>query len=171
MKADCIGEFEFTIQAECGECIDTGADDDCEVCQGGIQYERKVTVPWDTCKQIYKRMAEIAAAGVTLRNEQWDYRVYLKWAESVIEKLDPNGIGMLADDLAKEAMVLPNPRTTQLTVPEGWKLVPWQLNEEMVKAFNRADAWFRNGIGQSPDTQWRQMLKAAPQPPTGQEGA
>lgn len=60
MKADCIGEFEFTIQAECGECIDTGADEDCEVCQGGIQYERKVTVPWDTCKQIYKRMAESA---------------------------------------------------------------------------------------------------------------
>ena len=35
-------------------------DEDCEVCQGGIEYEQKVTVPWTTCKQIYKRMAESA---------------------------------------------------------------------------------------------------------------
>jgi hypothetical protein len=57
MKAEFMGEFEFTIEAECGECIDTGEDEDCEVCQGGIVYERKVTVPWTTCKRIYKAMA------------------------------------------------------------------------------------------------------------------
>ena len=60
MKAECMGEFEFTIEAECGECIDVGEDEDCEVCQGGIVYERKVTVPWTTCKEIYKRMTKCA---------------------------------------------------------------------------------------------------------------
>ena len=158
MKADCIGEFEFTIQDACGECIDTGADEDCEVCQGGIEYERKVTVPWNTCKQIYKRMAESAAAGFTQSNEQGDYREYLEWAESVIEELDPHGIGIYPEDLAKAAMALPSHGITQLAVPKGWKLVPIQMTDEMWDAV-------RAGQSCTTDLIWKRALEAAPEPP------
>ena len=60
MKAECIGEFSFTIPDHCGECLDVGADSDCPVCGGEIEYQRQVDVPWDTCKEIYKAM--LAAA-------------------------------------------------------------------------------------------------------------
>lgn len=61
MKAECANEFAFTVPAECGECIDVRPDDDCEVCGGAIIYQREITVPWDVCKKIYKKMALLAS--------------------------------------------------------------------------------------------------------------
>ncbi|MGC6958985.1 hypothetical protein ACP0JK_29085 [Pseudomonas aeruginosa] len=60
MKAECIGEFSFYIRAACAECLDAGTDSDCHVCGGDIEYDQKIEVPWDTCKEIYKAM--LAAA-------------------------------------------------------------------------------------------------------------
>ena len=47
------GEFFETVTMECGECIDGGAEDGCEVCDGNIKYQQKVTVSWTTIKEIY----------------------------------------------------------------------------------------------------------------------
>jgi hypothetical protein len=60
MKAECIGEFTFKRENTCYECFEN-ADSSCVICAGEIDYTETITVPWDTCKKIYKAMA-IAAA-------------------------------------------------------------------------------------------------------------
>lgn len=60
MKAACIGEFSFGITMACGECVDCGADSDCPVCGGEVEYTQRITAPWDTCKEIYKAMLDAA---------------------------------------------------------------------------------------------------------------
>lgn len=60
MKAECIGEFSFTVPQHCMECLDVGADEDCEVCGGAVEYQQSITVPWDTCKAIYAKMLDAA---------------------------------------------------------------------------------------------------------------
>jgi len=64
MKAECVGEFSFEIEESCNACASHGADSDCEVCEGEVEYTRTVYVPWDVCKDIYKMMAEVAARGI-----------------------------------------------------------------------------------------------------------
>ncbi|HFH3169829.1 hypothetical protein [Pseudomonas aeruginosa] len=64
MKAECIGEFSFYIRAACAECLDAGTDSDCHVCGGDIEYDQKIDVPWDTCKEIYKAMLAAAPGKV-----------------------------------------------------------------------------------------------------------
>ena len=63
MKAECIGEFTFDVERVCTHCAVAFHDEDheCEVCDGEIEYTETVTVPWDTCKEIYKAMATEAA--------------------------------------------------------------------------------------------------------------
>ena len=65
MKADCIGEFTFTRQNACVECYEV-ANENCDVCGGEIDYIETITVPWGTCKEIYKAMA--VAAGKEVHN-------------------------------------------------------------------------------------------------------
>lgn len=65
MKARCIGEFSFSIPDVCYECVAEGPDKDCYLCDGEIEIERSVEVPWDTCKEIYKRMAKYAPPTAT----------------------------------------------------------------------------------------------------------
>jgi hypothetical protein len=60
MKAACIGEFTFPMHRVCTECLEI-ADEECDVCGGEIDYIDQITVPWDTCKAIYKAMAMEAA--------------------------------------------------------------------------------------------------------------
>ncbi|WP_375191851.1 DUF551 domain-containing protein [Marinobacter sp.] len=62
MKAECIGKFSFMLDVPCGECLVEGGDEDCEVCGGELTHQQAVTVPWDICKKIYKRMARLALA-------------------------------------------------------------------------------------------------------------
>ena len=60
MKRECHGEFMFDIEEICTACY--GAEtpqEDCEVCNGEITYNKKVAVPWDVVKDIYKRMAAV----------------------------------------------------------------------------------------------------------------
>jgi len=60
MKQYCMGEFEFEIDDCCTACHFHAEDPDCEVCGGEIEFKRKVSVPWDLCKTIYKQMATMA---------------------------------------------------------------------------------------------------------------
>lgn len=60
MKAECIGEFTFTREATCTACHYDEPQDDCEVCGGEVQYIETITVPWTSCKEIYKAMANAA---------------------------------------------------------------------------------------------------------------
>lgn len=68
MKAECMGEFEFTIEETCSACYFDEPQDDCEVCQGSIHFKRKVTVPWNTCKEIYKRMTKASTKSANQEN-------------------------------------------------------------------------------------------------------
>lgn len=61
MKAECIGEFSFDIEMTCYSCHEIGVEEGCEVCDGEVDYMHKATVPWTTCKDIYKAMAVEAA--------------------------------------------------------------------------------------------------------------
>lgn len=65
MKAECMGEFEISITEDCGRCLVEGLDENCEQCDGELVYQRIVTVPWDTCKEIYKRMAKASTESAT----------------------------------------------------------------------------------------------------------
>lgn len=64
MKAECIGEFSFKRETTCSACFFDEVDEpqgECEVCQGQVHYEETIVVPWDTCKDIYKKMAVVAS--------------------------------------------------------------------------------------------------------------
>ena len=65
MKAQCIGEFTFTITEPCPKCachLDDHYDDIMCMCNNSEEaiYEREIVVPWDVCKDIYKKMVMIA---------------------------------------------------------------------------------------------------------------
>ena len=72
MKQQFMGEFAFTIIKWCPACKDYG-NDDCKICEGSMEHEVSITVPWATCKEIYKRMAMAAAA-------ELEYVDNLPWA-------------------------------------------------------------------------------------------
>lgn len=61
MKAVCIGEFSFHREACCVACAESKAYPNCVTCGGEIEYLEEITVPWTTCKEIYKAMAMQAA--------------------------------------------------------------------------------------------------------------
>jgi hypothetical protein len=61
MKAECIGEFYLQCEHTCTACHFGEPQDDCEVCAGEVTYHQRHAIPWDICKDIYKRMAMVAA--------------------------------------------------------------------------------------------------------------
>ena len=56
MKCECMGEFSIEVVEGCCDYIPG-----CPVCGGDGYVERKHDIPWDTVKDIYKRMAAVAA--------------------------------------------------------------------------------------------------------------
>lgn len=168
MKADCIGEFEFTIEAECTACFYDEPDSDCEVCQGGIQYERKVTVPWDTCKEIFKRMAAVASRAESLAMPDLTSCIVNDACWAFVEAMPHNLPGPIFNDLKPaiyETVKLYHSKVTGFAkVPDGWKLVPIEPTEEMREGFHRANDRYENGFGEAPDSHWRAMLNRAPEP-------
>jgi hypothetical protein len=64
MKAVCIGEFSVGLDQTCMCCGDDDDQAPCEVCSGEGSYIQRVTVPWTTMEDIYKRMAAVAAKEV-----------------------------------------------------------------------------------------------------------
>lgn len=69
MKQYCIGEYSFEIADVCTACHFDEPDPDCEVCGGEVEFRRKVTVPWNTCKKIYKQMATMANG-----SQRWNWK-------------------------------------------------------------------------------------------------
>lgn len=66
-KAGCIGEFSFVIEngRVCPVCYNDGHSKECELCNGESgedgSADLTVTVPWDTCKEIWLAMNKFAA--------------------------------------------------------------------------------------------------------------
>jgi hypothetical protein len=63
MKADCIGKFSFDTEEPCPKCaleLDESFPDIHCLCDNDPDgdYMKNRAVPWDTCKEIYKRMAK-----------------------------------------------------------------------------------------------------------------
>jgi hypothetical protein len=52
-KAALIGEFNIPFPVVCSACAYDGAQHDCEVCGGTIEYTQTVNVPWTVIKEIY----------------------------------------------------------------------------------------------------------------------
>ncbi len=67
MKAECMGEFSLEIKQSCSACHFHGAQEDCEVCGGEIEWTEKRLIPWTTMKEIYVMMDN--AAKKRLENE------------------------------------------------------------------------------------------------------
>lgn len=61
-KAALIGEFKFKITETCPQCFYEEPRDDCEICEGANNYQREITVPWATTKEIHRAMLESAPA-------------------------------------------------------------------------------------------------------------
>jgi len=59
MKAECIGEFSMNIEKSCSACYYGEPQPECEVCAGEIDYIDTHMIPWDTMKDIYKKMFNI----------------------------------------------------------------------------------------------------------------
>lgn len=53
-KAVLIDEFKIDVPMTCSACDFHGAQSDCEVCGGEVNYTQSVTVPWDSIKEIYR---------------------------------------------------------------------------------------------------------------------
>ncbi len=47
------------------------------------------------------------------------------------------------------------------TIPDGWQLVPMEPTQAMREAFHAATERYEDGYGESPDSQWHAMLRAA----------
>ncbi len=52
LKAPLIGEHSIDVECSCSACDFEGPDEDCEVCQGDINYIKNVTIDWTTQKEI-----------------------------------------------------------------------------------------------------------------------
>lgn len=52
-KAALMGEFIIQFPMTCSACNFHGAQEDCEVCGGEVEYMQPVNVPWTTIKAIY----------------------------------------------------------------------------------------------------------------------
>ncbi|HHK0427933.1 TPA: hypothetical protein ACQQIU_006166 [Pseudomonas aeruginosa] len=145
MKAECIGEFSFYIRAACAECLDVGTDSDCHVCGGDIEYDQKIDVPWDTCKEIYKAMLA-AAPGKEVPQAWLDVQAERKRQVEVEgwtpEHDDAHNHGQMARAAACYALAgssAPNDGTAALLVSLAW---PWD------------EQWWK------PSTARRDMVKA-----------
>lgn len=53
-----LGEFEEEVEVACHECTSTGADEDCEFCEGSGTYTTKIEISWTTIKNIYALAVE-----------------------------------------------------------------------------------------------------------------
>lgn len=56
MRCAAMGEFHVSVKHSCTACDYHGADDECEVCGGEIDYYQNRSIDWSTCKDIYECM-------------------------------------------------------------------------------------------------------------------
>lgn len=57
LKPVLIGEFTIPVAMRCSACDFDGAQNECEVCGGEVDYLQSVDVPWTTIKEILKAAA------------------------------------------------------------------------------------------------------------------
>jgi hypothetical protein len=85
-KAALIGEFKFSIKESCSACYMHGAQSDCEVCAGEIEYDREVTVPWTTTKEIHKAIIATGPAADAIQKTVLDESELLETFRQIIAK-------------------------------------------------------------------------------------
>lgn len=88
MKAKCMSEFSLTVADACPKCAIAFPGADC-VCDGSGEYEKKVLVPWTTCKEIYKAMfaaSPVPAELAALRAENERQNKACRYTADLIEQ-------------------------------------------------------------------------------------
>ncbi|CVG60416.1 Uncharacterised protein [Serratia marcescens] len=164
-KGALSGEFKVSRTVRCHECGGEGCDD----CADAGEFEEEITVPWDTIKDIYRaavdacRAAMLAAAPAVNSApdfEAWFVEKY-KQPERLVKNEDGTykfaGVQMAFSAWVDgRAAMLAQPVSGGYKLPEGWKLVPVEPTEEMLRAA------FREASVYSPAA-YRAMLGAAPE--------
>lgn len=87
-------------------------------------------------------------------------------AEAAREYLERNGHNNLW--VIYEAMTAAAPQPPTMSI-DNVVIVPRELTSEMREAFHEANERYEDGVGESPDSQWRAMLRAAPKPSDHQQ--
>ena len=66
-KQSLMGDFHVLFREDCPECDGVGGSDDgqhtCMICDGEGYQILKIPIPWDTIKDIYKRIVSDVEAG------------------------------------------------------------------------------------------------------------
>lgn len=87
----------------------------------------------------------------------------LDTAEAIPQRTDPSDLsaGTAAFNAAASEL---NAKAKPAQAPDGWQLVPMEPTQAMREAFHAATERYEDGYGESPDSQWHAMLRAAPAP-------
>lgn len=56
-KYMCLGEFKEELELHCPSCSFNDFDNDCELCNGNVEYTQKITISWSNCKDIFQKMS------------------------------------------------------------------------------------------------------------------
>lgn len=84
----------------------------------------------------------------------------LDTAEAIPQRADPSDL-QAATAAFNAAAAEMNAKAKPAQVPDGWQLVPMEPTQAMREAFHAATERYEDGYGESPDSQWHAMLRAA----------
>jgi hypothetical protein len=84
----------------------------------------------------------------------------LDTAEAIPQRTDPGDLQAATAAFNAAALEL-NATTKPGQAPDGWQLVPMEPTQAMREAFHAATERYEDGFGESPDSQWHAMLRAA----------
>ena len=68
MKRECIGDFNLTTNHSCVACFNELFEypEECPQCGGEVEYTETREIPWDTMKDIYKKMYKYSPVPETI---------------------------------------------------------------------------------------------------------
>ncbi|WQN26110.1 hypothetical protein ULE26_12670 [Stutzerimonas stutzeri] len=81
-------------------------------------------------------------------------------AEAIPQRADPSDLAAATAAFNAAAVEL-NATAKPAQAPDGWQLVPMEPTQAMREAFHAATERYEDGFGESPDSQWHAMLRAA----------
>ncbi|MCW8156604.1 hypothetical protein D7243_10400 [Stutzerimonas stutzeri] len=84
----------------------------------------------------------------------------LDTAEAIPQRAVPGDLAAATAAFNAAAVEL-NAKAEPVQVPDGWQLVPMEPTQAMREAFHAATERYEDGFGESPDSQWHAMLRAA----------
>lgn len=133
-KGALSGEFTIRHETTCSACYFDEADDDCEVCGGEIQYVERITVPWETIKEIYSGAVTAVAAPITQPApvEQGE-RVVPQLIQASSDRATDRFTAMIPGWAADHLRAI-----TKMVVPAGYALVPMEPTPAMIDAAEEA---------------------------------